>query len=68
MTGHHTGVTEAHYEIGEEQMASCEPMHMVATHGTELCHSENNPMLTDAAEATIHDMIVIFDLFHYSNN
>ena len=39
----------------------------VCPHGAELDHFQNDPMLTEAAEATIRDNIT-FDLFQYSNN
>ena len=41
-------------------MSSCEPRHAVAMHGTEPCQTKNDPMLTEAAEATIHDMMCHF--------
>ena len=51
---HPTGVTEMPYLIHE------------ATHGTELAHFQNDPLMTEAAEeAIIHDSdnSIIFDLF-----
>ena len=39
-----------------------------STHGAELGHFQNDAMLTDAAEATIRDNNITFDLFQYSNN
>lgn len=43
-------------------------MHVVATHGTEVAHVQNGPMLTEMAVATISDNCITFDLFQYLNN
>ena len=37
--------------------------HVVTTHGAELGHFQNDTMLTDTTEATIHDNDITFDLF-----
>ena len=35
------------------------------THGIELGHFQNDPILTEMAGATIHNTDIIFDLFQY---
>ena len=43
-------------------------MHVMATHGTEVGHFQNDPMLSEVAESTIFDNDIILDLFWFSNS
>jgi len=43
-------------------------MHVAVTHSTKLGHFQKDPMLTEAAQATINDNHITFHLFQYFKN
>ena len=65
---HPMGATEASYPILEAQISSCDQRMWCPHMSTELGHFQNDPMLTEVAEATIFDNDIILDLFWFSNS
>ena len=61
----HVGVGTGHMCLCVLARPTCTMLCCLFTHGIELRHFQNDPTLTEMAEATIHNADIIFDLFQY---